>query len=175
MNRLSHQTRRSTVRHLAAIAAALTLGIAGVAAAQPARHGGGPDGFIAHMLQSAKARLNLDTSQQVAWDSAVASTKAAHEASRANRQRVRDTLQSELAKAEPDLAAVAAVADDVEQQNRAQRIKVRNDWLTLYATLSPEQKGIVRDNVAQRLTRMQQWREHMHERFLQHHGQGANG
>ncbi len=100
------------------------------------------------MLERAKESLNLNTSQQTMWDAVVAQGKAAREAGRANRGSVKDALAAELAKAEPDLAAVAAAADAVEQQNRALRRQVRDQWLALYATFSPEQKAVVRDTAA---------------------------
>lgn len=169
MNRPTMQ--RLVTRRVGIIAAALTFGVVGAALAQPAGPGAGdPADMVARMLVHAKAKLNLDSSQQVAWDNAVAASKSAHEAVRANHQRVHDAMQAELAKAQPDLAAVATLADDVAQLNRAQHVKARNQWLTLYGTLSPDQKTIVRDGIAQRLARMEAFRAKMRERF-----HGPNG
>jgi len=127
--------------------------------------GGGIEQMIPRMLEHAKTKLSLNTSQQLAWDNAVAQSKAAHEAARANRQQVKAALKAELAKPEPDLAAVLATADAVEQQNRAARLAVRNEWLRLYASLSPQQKGIARDILQKRLERAESFgammREHM--------------
>ncbi|HZQ62460.1 MAG TPA: periplasmic heavy metal sensor [Casimicrobiaceae bacterium] len=163
--------RHLVSRRLAVAAAALTLGIGSVALAQPIGPGAGdPGDMVARMLQHAKARLNLDSSQQVAWGNAVAASKAAHDVIRANRQRVHDALQAELAKPQPDLGAVAALADDIAQQNRTQHINARNQWLTLYGALSPDQKTIVRDGIAQRLARLDAFRARMRERF-----HGPNG
>ena len=82
--------------------------------------------------------------------------------------KVKATLNAELAKAEPDLAAVAAAADAAADQARAQRIAIRNEWLALYATFSPAQKAVVKDGLQQRLARMESFREkmreHMHEK-----------
>lgn len=176
MNSVSRRTPRSTAGHFATLAAVLTFGMAGVALSQPMHHaGGGAESLIPGVLQAAKARLNLNTSQQLAWDNAVAHTKAAHEAGRANRARVRDALQGELAKAEPDLASVAAVIDEVQQQNHAQHIQIRGEWLNLYATFSPEQKAIVKDQISMRMARMQQFRERKQEHFQQRRGQGSGG
>ena len=129
-------------------------------------HGGaGIEQMIPRMLEHAKANLNLNTSQQVIWDNAVAQSKAAHEAARANRQQVKAALTAELAKPEPDLAAVIAVADSVEQQNRALRLGARNEWLRLYAALAPEQKGVARDLLQKRIQHAESFgakmREHM--------------
>ena len=78
---------RSTLR-LAAVAAAAVLALTGVAAlAQPGpmhMHGHGPGGGIEieHVLGAVKGQLNLNTSQQLMWDNAVAQTKAAHTSGR---------------------------------------------------------------------------------------------
>ena len=105
-------------------------------------HGGAPlDQLVPHLLDKAKASLNLDTSQQVMWDNAVAQGKRAHAQMRANRQQVKDALKAELAKPAPDLAALAAAADAVEQQNRTLRQDARAQWLALYATFTPGAEG----------------------------------
>ena len=109
---------------VAAVAAAALIGIAGVSA-RAASHGhrghhGGGDFVIGH--RGARSRqLNLNTSQQAMWDNAVAAGKAARESARANMQKVHDALTAELAKAEPDLAAVAAAADDARERERGRR------------------------------------------------------
>jgi Spy/CpxP family protein refolding chaperone len=121
------------------------------------------------VLAALKGQLTLNTSQQLVWDNAVAQTKAAHEAGRASRQKVRDALTAELAKAEPDLAAVAAVADGVHTSNQTLRQGVRDQWLKIYATFTPEQKGIVRDALLKRLARMKE----MGERMRMHMQQGG--
>ena len=101
---------------VAAIAAAALIGISGIAAAQPQPRHHGPHGhdgggdFIS-AIAGLKSELNLNTSQQAMWDNAAAAGKAARENARAERQKIRATLDAELAKAEPDLAAVAAAAD----------------------------------------------------------------
>jgi len=81
------QSRRTGLRNAtAAIAAALTLAFAANAPAQPAGphgpHAGhaGQRDLLAGALQKAHDQLNLNTSQQLAWDNAVAATKATHEA-----------------------------------------------------------------------------------------------
>ena len=67
-------------------AALLAVGVQG-ALAQPGGHGPGhgPGGLaIEHVLASLKDKLSLNTSQQVMWDNAVASTKAARTTGRTN-------------------------------------------------------------------------------------------
>ena len=52
----------------------------------------GPDEMIGHLIASAKSQLNLNTSQQGMFDTAVADSKAAFQSGRALHQKVRDTL-----------------------------------------------------------------------------------
>src|SRR5437762_10164044 len=119
------------VQRLAVMSAAALISLSGTAAlAQPGPHGphGGDFSFG---IAALKDQLSLNTSQQTMWDSAVAQTKAARDTGRANMQRIKDAMTTELAKAEPDLAAVAAVADDVQATNTASRKQVRSTWLAL--------------------------------------------
>ena len=67
--------------------------------------------------------------------------------------------QTELAKPEPDLAALAGVSDQVQAQNMALRKQARAAWLALYATFSTDQKTIVRDAINARISRMQAFRQ----------------
>ena len=160
------QRPRSSARYLAGLAAALVLSTAGVATAQhPGHpHSGGSDMLVGGIL-AVKASLNLDTSQQLAWDNAVAATKAARLAARDNAGHVHAAMQAELAKAEPDLAAVARLTDEVQAQNQAQRIAARAQWLNLYANLSPTQKATVRDVLVKRLAAKESFRAKMREHF----------
>ena len=169
------QGNRLTSRRIAAVAAAtLALAFAGAVLAQPAGgHGGGHPGMMAgggdemlgHLIAHARTKLNLNTSQSGMFDNAIAQTKAAHASGRTLHQQVKDALAAELAKPEPDLAAVAAVADSTQQQGTALRNQVRNTWLQLYATFSPEQKAVVRDLLQQRMARMESFRQKIKERM----------
>jgi Spy/CpxP family protein refolding chaperone len=180
--------RRGAV--VAAAALAMVLG-AGVAVAQPAgggygpgpggHHGfgaggphgpGGGDAMIGGLIQKAKTQLNLNTGQQAMFDAAVASGKVARDAARERHQKVRAAMQTQLAASEPDLRALATLADDVQQQDRAARIAVRNDWLKLYDTFTPEQKVVVRDLLQARAARMEGFRQKMHGWMQQHMGAG---
>ena len=160
-------------------AAALALSCGGAAFAQPMGGFGGPmghgpggpgghgfyGGHMAMVLEQAKTRLALDTSQQLLWDNALAETKAARESGRALHQKVREATRAELAKAEPDLAALAAIGDDVHSQGEALRRQVRDAWLKVYATFNAQQKAIVRELMQQRMERGEQFRHKMRERF----------
>lgn len=165
---------RTTVTAIAA--AVFTLGAA-VAAAQPAcpMGGGGPGMHAGYGMRAgqgpgpgagggmmflqafeqAKAQLNLNTQQQQMWDAAVAEGKTAFQAAVANRQQMKAALAAELAKTEPDLRALAAAKDAMQAQNQAQRHKVRDLWLNLYATFTVDQKAVVRQLMQDRLARME--------------------
>ena len=136
----------------ALLAVALT-GIGAYAVAQPML-----EGNPLAMLGRVKSDLKLNTAQQLQWDAVVAQTKAAHDAGRANFEQVNSALQAELAKPEPDFAAVAAIADGVRDQHAALHKQTRNAWLALYATFTPEQKAVARDAIKAGIERMQQRR-----------------
>jgi Spy/CpxP family protein refolding chaperone len=149
--------KQSIATRLAIVAAAAIIGT-GSALAQPMHHRGG-GGDVAMAIAALKGQLNLNTSQQQQWDSAVAATKAAHAQMRTNAQQIQSALTTELAKAEPDLAAVSAVGDSVRAQNQALQKQVRDNWLAIYATFSPDQKAVVKNSISQRIARMQQMRQ----------------
>ena len=127
------------------------LGAVALPASAQAVHGGTP----LEMLGGLKPQLNLNTSQQQQWDSTIAQSKAAHDARRASFGQVKAALQTELAKAEPDFVAIAAITDNASQQNATLRKQARDAWLALYATFSPEQKAIARDAIKSEMERMQ--------------------
>jgi uncharacterized membrane protein len=84
-------------------------------------------------------------------------------------QKVHDALAAELAKPEPDLAAVAAASDSARTANAQLHAQVRDAWLNLYATFSPDQKAVVKNALSQRLAKVEQFREKMRAR----RGQGG--
>ena len=131
----------------------------------PPHHRGGGDPIA--MIQALKDQLSLNTSQQLQWDAAVAQTKAARQAGHAAMEQLKAATQTEIAKAEPDLAALAAQSDAIQQQNAGTRKAARDAWLALYSTLSTQQKGVVRDAIAAKLARLEQFRARMRERFSQ--------
>ena len=126
-----------------------------------------PHGDPMAMIAALKDKLSLNTSQQLQWDAATAQTKSARDAGRASFAQLKTATQTELTKAEPDLAALAAQADAMHAQNAATRKAVRDTWLALYATFTLEQKAIVRDAIVAKLARMEQFRAHMMQRHAQ--------
>ena len=162
----------STLRRPVAVASALllaaTLAAAGSSrAAGPHGHSGAPHaagGFVEHALAGLKDRLALDSSQLQMFETARAGTMAARDQAIAHRKDARARMEAELAKGEPDLAAVAGLFEGVDDQGRAARRQVRDQWLKLYANLRPDQKVIVRDEIRGRLAKMDGMRDRMHQR-----------
>jgi len=153
---------------LVAVAAAAIVAASGAALSQPgpgSHFGAGGHGHdVGAMIASLKSQLNLNTSQQAMFDAAVAQTKTARDAGRANMEKVHAAMTAELAKTEPDLAALAAAADDAQAANTTLRKQVRGQWLALYATFSPEQKGVVKDALSTRMAKMEAFRQKMMQR-----------
>ena len=104
-------------------------------------------------------QLGLDSSQQTAWDNAMAQAKSARAQGATLRETVKSTYQAEIAKDQPDLAAVAAAADSAQAQGQALRKTVRDAWLNVYANLNPTQKTMVASALRAREARMEAWHE----------------
>ena len=158
----------STLIRRGAVAAAATC-FAIVASMAHAQGGPGHRGAhgidVERVIAQVKERLALDSSQQQLWESALAATKSVREAARAEHERLHASARAELAKAEPDLAALAATVDEAQASTHSARRQVRGEWLKLYATFSPAQKQVVRDELTRRLDRIETFRAKMKERF----------
>ena len=138
-------------RILQATLVGFALGALAVSASAQPIHGDNP----LAMLGAAKSKLDLNTSQQQQWDNAVAMSTAARNAMHANLQQARAAFDAELAKAEPDFASVAAAADSARGQVASLHRQARDAWLALYATFTPEQKGVARDAIKAKLAAIQ--------------------
>jgi hypothetical protein len=132
-------------------------------AQMPGAHGGTADPTA--VIAALKDKLSLNTSQQLQFDNVLAQTQAARQAGRAGHEQLKAGAQAELAKAEPDLASLARQADAIHEQDAASRKTVRDAWLALYATFTPQQKAVVRDALSARMARMEQFRAHMLDRL----------
>ena len=181
MSQTASSHSRGPQHLVASVFAGLVLASAGVAfAAGPGPGAGrgpfggptgampGSGGMIEHVLASLKDRLALDTSQQVAFDRITAQMKQARDQAIASRADVRAKVDAELAKPEPDLAAVSDAFDTAEDQGRASRRALRDQWLAFYANLRPDQKALVRDAIRERVASMDDrhpsMRDRMHRR-----------
>ena len=162
-----------SIRRPAAIASAVllaaTLAVAGTSRAEGPRHGpaAGPagGGLVEHVIAGLKDRLALDSSQQLMFDQARTQTLAARDQALAQRKDVRARIDAELAKNAPDLAAVAALVEGIDDQGRDARRAARDQWLKLYANLRPDQKLVVRDAIRERMAHADEARDQMRQRF----------
>ena len=107
------------------------------------------------IIASLQASLKLNTSQQLQFDNALAQSNAAHSSMRNGFAQLKAATQSELAKSAPDLASLAAMSDQVQQQNSGLRKQARSAWLALYDTMSADQKLVVRDAISARLAEVE--------------------
>ena len=157
-----------------ALAAALLLA-ATVAVASPGGPGGPKGGpgmggpatsgaMVEQVIEGLRDKLALDSAQRAMFDSAHAQTIAARDRMHASRTDIRSKVQAELAKPEPDLAAVTAILESAEEQGRSMRHQARDQWLKVYANLRPDQKLIVRDELKARMARMDAMQERMKDR-----------
>lgn len=135
---------------------------AGAPAHARAMHAGGDPmvGTLMHLHD----KLALDSSQQAQWDNAVAQMRSAHAQGASLRQNVKSTFDAEIAKDQPDLAAVAAAADAARAQGDTLRRSVRDAWLGVYANLNPQQKAMVAGALRERAADREQWRQQQRAR-----------
>lgn len=157
-------TMKKLLLALAAATGIATVAFQALAQAPGPRHGHGDP--IA-MIAAVKAQLNLNTSQQQQWDAVVAQTQAARQSARAGFDQLKAATQAELAKAEPDLASLAAQTDAIRDQGATARKSVRDAWLALYATFNSDQKTVVRDAIVAKLASIQEMRAQMKARLGQ--------
>ena len=146
-------------RKIVAMLAVLTLTAAGQALAGASAHHHDADPIAA--IAGLRDQLNLNTSQQMQFDNALAQSKAAHQAMRDGFAQLQAAAQTELAKSSPDLRALAALSDQVRDQASGPRKDARAAWLALYDTLSPDQKLVVRDAINARIAQAQALRAEM--------------
>jgi periplasmic protein CpxP/Spy len=111
------------------------------------------------------AKLKLTPEQKTQWDTMVQKTKTQHEAMKKAHHEMHEAMKAELAKPEPDLAALATKADAMHDQLRAAHRELRDGWLKLYATMNAEQKGVVKQAILRHMRKM----HHMHEGMVHHH------
>jgi hypothetical protein len=161
--------RFSTQFSRAALIASLAIGSA-MAFAQPAggmdgarvgemrghkmmQHGHG-EAHIGKRMEMLKSKLNLNATQEAQFNVARDATKKAMETGRAARVNARAQAQTELAKADPDLANLLLQRESVKEANAGERKAALNEWAKFLGLLSTEQKSIVKGQLLNRMQRM---------------------
>jgi hypothetical protein len=144
---------------IATLAAVALWGVAAYSWADGARHAHDTDPLA--VIAGLQAQLKLNTSQQLQFNNALAQSKAAHDAMKSGFAQLKAATQTELAKSAPDLASLASLSDQVQQQNSGVRKQARAAWLALYDTLSPDQKLVVRDAISAHIAQAEAFRTQM--------------
>jgi hypothetical protein len=144
---------------IATLAAVALCGVAAYSWADGTRHGHGTDPLA--VIAGLQAQLKLNTSQQLQFNNALAQSKAARDAMRGGFAQLKAATQTELAKSAPDLASLAALSDQVQQQNSGVRKQARAAWLAVYDALSADQKLVVRDAISARMAQAEAFRAEM--------------
>ena len=150
------------------ILSALGLGMTSIesaVAAMPRHH----DGELFSM-EKIHNKLHLTPEQEKTWQSLEQQRKEMFKASWEQRKALRARIKSELDRGEPDLAALAAETDRSMDEQIHKRRQLRDQWLKLYAQLSPEQKAIVKDAIKARMDKS----ERMREKFRHHREKEGN-
>lgn len=104
-------------------------------------------------------QLHLTPEQEKTWQKLAAETKELRISGQAQRKEIKSQLDQELAHAQPDLARIAALSDRAKDEGVTRRRQLRDEWLKLYAQLSPEQKLVVRDVIRDKLSRFETFRK----------------
>jgi Spy/CpxP family protein refolding chaperone len=135
----------------------------------------GPFGPFGPRIERLAAELKLSAEQRAQWDAQVQKSKSLFEAMKKARADMHQTIKAELAKAEPDLAALAAKADEARDKGRSAHRELRDGWLKLYAGFSAEQKAVVKKRILAHIERFDRMRDRMHDRMHDWHHRAPKG
>ncbi len=115
-------------------------------------------GVIAPVSAEVYQKLHLNLNQQAMWQQIQFAAEDNRQLLRARLSQVREVLDEELGKPEPDLEVVVAQAQPAVDSLIAAMRANRDRRLALYASMSPEQKAVVRDDIKERLARFDRLR-----------------
>jgi hypothetical protein len=148
--------RMKIPRLWAAIGAGLAIGTI-TAFAQTAPHPG--PGLGLATLVEIEGALNLSAAQKAQFDIATAATRDAFGAAHARHEHMKAVVDAEMAKARPDLAALANLQESEMEAGRAVHVATRGEWLKLYNMLDDTQAAVVKAFLQERLMRLDTIRE----------------
>ena len=115
-------------------------------------------------LRAIHDKLHLSEAQEKTWQALSQEGRTSREERRKEHGELKSLMKQELDKNEPDFAALAARADKLADERSAKKRHIRDEWLKFYATLSPTQKAIVRDEMKAHLSQAEKRWEHMKQR-----------
>jgi Spy/CpxP family protein refolding chaperone len=125
--------------------------------------------MMGHHADRIAEKLKLTPDQRAQFDAMIQKSKAQRESMKKTHEDMRAAMKAEFAKPEPDLAALAAKGDEVHARMGAAHREMRDGWLKLYATMSPEQKGMVKMMLMHHMKMMHHMRERMRHHHHHHH------
>lgn len=146
-------------------AAVLSMSLMGIAQAQG--HGGahGGMGIMGGIFSpEAQAKLQLTSGQAQQLEGIRARMKELRQGMRQEGQQFRQAMQAEMAKPAPDLAHLAQLREQMFNKRHQGMQAIQNDALALYAGMSPQQKGVVKQLMQERMARWDDKRKaHKHQ------------
>lgn len=145
--------RRSLTFFASPLIAALLM--SGAAYAQGAWHGHGQDAMDG-MFAKLHDQLQLNTEQEQAWQTIQAQSRALRQERKAGFTAIRQAMQQELAKPEPDLARIAQLRDQYREKNMQAEKALEQQKLSLYAGMTSQQKNLVGQALRARMAKMEQ-------------------
>ena len=160
-------SHKSPLKPVAQIVAFLAPFIVGATLAQAAPPGMPELGLpFGNHFAAMKAKLNLNATQDAQYTVAMQSTIKANEATRKARTAAAATAKAELAKSDPDFARLLNLRDETQGATAVERKVAIAEWVKFTQILTTEQKGMIKSQLLDRVSRA----DDMREKFRQRHG-----
>lgn len=160
-------SHKSSLKPVARIVALLALLIVGATLAQASPPGMPELGLpFGNHFAAMKAKLNLNATQDAQYTVAMQSTIKANDSVRKARTAAAATAKAELAKADPDFARLLNLRDETQGATVAERKVAIAEWVKFTQILTTEQKGMLKSQLLDRVSRA----DDMREKFRQRHG-----
>lgn len=99
------------------------------------------------------AELHLSPAQDAQWRGIHAQLRDLRHRLKPLRVQLRSAYREEMAKPAPDLARLARLRNHLWAQRHRALVHIQRQALTLYATMTPEQKSLVKTQIAERAAR----------------------
>ena len=160
-------SHKSPLKPVAQVVAFLAPFIVGATLAQAAPPGMPELGLpFGNHFAAMKAKLNLNATQDAQYTVAMQSTIKANEATRKARTAAAATAKAELAKSDPDFARLLNLRDETQGATAVERKVAIAEWVKFTQILTTEQKGMIKSQLLDRVSRA----DDMREKFRQRHG-----
>jgi hypothetical protein len=113
-----------------------------------------------------KAKLNLNATQDAQYVVAMQLTIKANELTRKARVAAAATAKTELAKTDPDFARLFNLCEETQATFALERKAAVAEWVKFTQILTTEQKGMIKGQLLDRVSRA----DDMREKFRKRHG-----